>query len=77
VKGKLAPGYDADIALVQTGVADVVHAEDSASAQGYTPFEGIELNARVITTFLRGQPVYQDGKIVGPARGRYLARPYG
>jgi allantoinase len=76
-KGKLAPGFDADIALVQTDVEDVVHAADSASAQGYTPFEGIELNARVVTTFLRGQPIYQDGKIVGPARGKYLARPYG
>lgn len=76
-KGKLAPGYDADIALVKTGVADVIHATNSASTQGYTPFEGIELNARVTTTFLRGQPIYQDGKIVGPARGKYLARPYG
>ena len=76
-KGKLAPGFDADIALVNTGVSEVIHATDSNSTQGYTPFEGIELNARVVTTFLRGQPIYQDGKIVGPARGKYLARPYG
>jgi allantoinase len=75
-KGDLAPGFDADIALVKTGVADVIRAAESASTQGYSPFEGIELNARVVTTLLRGEPVYQDGRIVGPARGKYLARPY-
>ncbi len=76
-KGDLAPGFDADIAWVETGVADVIKASDSASTQGYTPFEGMELNARVVTTFLRGEPIYDAGKIVGPPRGQYLARPYG
>jgi allantoinase len=76
-KGDLAPGFDADIALVETGVSDVISAGDSASTQGYTPFEGMELSARIVTTFLRGEPVYDAGKIVGPARGQYLARPYG
>ena len=76
-KGDLAPGFDADIALVETGVTDVIRAGDSPSTQGYTPFEGIELNARVVTTILRGEPVYDAGKIVGPPRGQYLARPYG
>ena len=65
------------IALVETGVTDVIRAGDSPSTQGYTPFEGIELNARVVTTILRGEPVYDAGKIVGPPRGQYLARPYG
>jgi allantoinase len=76
-KGDLAPGFDADIALVETGITDIISSIDSPSTQGYTPFEGIELNARVVATFLRGEPIYQNGKIVGPPRGRYLARPYG
>lgn len=76
-KGDLAPGFDADIALVQTGVADVVRARDSESAQGYTPFEGFKLEARVAATLLRGEVIYQDGRIVGAPRGQYLARPYG
>jgi allantoinase len=29
----------------------------------------------VKTTFLRGEPVYDKGKVLGPARGRYLHRP--
>jgi len=76
-KGDLAPGFDADIALVETGISDVIRARDSASTQGYTPFEGMELTARVATTFLRGETIYDAGKIVGPPRGQYLARPYG
>jgi len=76
-KGDLAVGFDADIALVETGVSDVIRAPESESTQGYTPFEGIELNARVVTTLLRGEVVYDGGEVVGPPRGRYLHRPYG
>jgi allantoinase len=76
-KGEVAPGFDADIALVQTGVSDVIRAKDSHSTQGYTPFEGMELTARVVTTLLRGEVIYDEGEIVGPPRGQYLRRPYG
>jgi len=52
----------------------VVHAAESESVQGYSPFEGVELSGRVKSTFLRGALVYDSGKIVGPARGQYLRR---
>jgi allantoinase len=52
-----------------------IRAADSPSAQGYTPFEGLALRGQVMTTFLRGQVVYDQGGIVGPARGQYLRRP--
>ncbi|MFI2664225.1 dihydroorotase [Micromonospora carbonacea] len=74
-KGDLAEGYDADIALVDPDASWVVHAADSESSQEYTPFEGFELTARVTDTFLRGERVLADGKVVGEPRGRYLARP--
>jgi allantoinase len=74
-KGDIAPGYDADIVIVDPLESFVVHAADSESQQGYTPFEGVELSARVKSTFLRGELVYDNGNIVGPARGRYLRRP--
>jgi allantoinase len=74
-KGDIAPGYDADIALVDPHESFSVHAAESESKQGYSPFEGLELTGRVKTTFLRGVPVCHDGKIVGSARGHYLRRP--
>jgi len=74
-KGDLAPGYDADIVLVDPHERFVVRAAESESQQGYTPFEGQELTGRVKTTFLRGRRVYDEGRIVGEARGRFLRRP--
>jgi allantoinase len=74
-KGDLAPGFDADIALVDPHESFVVRAAESESQQGYTPFEGLELTGRVKSTFLRGSLIYDRGQIIGPARGRYLRRP--
>jgi allantoinase len=75
-KGDIAPGYDADLALLDPTRRFTVRAADSPSGQGYTPFEGQELSGRVTATFLRGLLVYDGQRIVGPARGRYLARPH-
>jgi allantoinase len=74
-KGDIAPGYDADIALVDPHESFVVRAADSESEQGYSPFEGLELAGRVKTTFLRGVAVFHHGNVIAPARGRYLRRP--
>ena len=76
-KGDIAVGMDADIALVNPDRSQVVRAADSLSAQGYTPFEGLELTAQVTATVLRGSVIYENGNIKGPPRGRYLHRPYG
>jgi allantoinase len=75
-KGRIAVGCDADIALVDNGGTWTIHAEDSPSQQGYTPFEGLEMTAKVTRTILRGQTIFADGKVVGKATGRYLSRPY-
>jgi allantoinase len=74
-KGDIAPGFDADLALLDPARAFTVQAGASPSAQGYTPFEGQELTGRVEATFLRGALVYERGREVGPPRGRYLHRP--
>ena len=74
-KGDIAVGYDADLVLLDPHESFVVRGAESESHQGYTPFEGQELTGRVKSTFLRGEPVYHNGNIVGPARGQYLRRP--
>jgi len=75
-KGDIAIGYDADIVLYDPNDSFVVRAAESESAQGYTPFEGMELGGRVKSTFLRGNLVYENGSVVGEAKGKYLKRPY-
>ncbi|MCE3271936.1 MAG: allantoinase-like protein [Ramlibacter sp.] len=75
-KGDIAEGYDADLALVDPAKTWTIHAKDSPSTQGYTPFEGIELSARVEGTWLRGEQIYaQDKGVLGQPRGQYLFRP--
>jgi allantoinase len=74
-KGDIAEGLDADLALVDPNESWTVRAKDSPSTQGYTPFEGLELGARVKATFLRGELICENGKVLGPPRGRYLHRP--
>ena len=74
-KGDIAEGLDADIALVDPNESWTVRAADSASTQGYTPFEGLELRARVKATFLRGELICENGNVLGNPRGRYLHRP--
>jgi allantoinase len=74
-KGSLAPGFDADIALVDPDRTWTVRAADSESTQGYTPFEGFELTAQVTDTFLRGVHILRSGQAVGRPVGAYLHRP--
>ena len=74
-KGDIAAGFDADIALVDPARSWTIAAKDSPSTQGYTPFEGLEMSARVDATFLRGMKIFEDGQVIGKPRGEYLHRP--
>jgi allantoinase len=74
-KGDIAEGFDADIAIVDPAKTWQISAKDSPSTQGYTPFEGLEMSARVDATFLRGNRIYEDGQVLGKPRGQYLHRP--
>ncbi len=75
-KGDIAEGFDADLALVDPACSWTIRAKDSPSTQGYTPFEGLEMSARVEETWLRGQQIYSHAQgVIGKPRGQYLHRP--
>ena len=74
-KGTIAPGYDADIALVDPDRSWTVEASQSESSQEYSPFEGLEIGARVEHAFLRGRRILEGGNVVGTPTGRYVRRP--
>ena len=74
-KGDIAEGFDADIAIVDPAKTWQIAARNSPSTQGYTPFEGLEMSARVDATFLRGMKIFEDGEVIGKPRGQYLHRP--
>lgn len=75
-KGDVAEGFDADLVLIDPNETFTVHAAESESQQGYTPFEGMELAGKVKSTFLRGNLIYHENQVVGEAKGQFLRRPY-
>jgi len=74
-KGDIALGFDADLVLLDPDKKFTVRAEESESTQGYTPFEGLDLTGQIQSTFLRGNLIYENGKVIGEPKGEYLSRP--
>lgn len=44
-----------------------IHAGNSFTRSGWTPFEGWSVTGRIMRVVLRGETVYQDGTILAPA----------
>ena len=73
-KGNLAVGKDADIVVVDTNSTWKVKEEDLFTKNQWSAYEGMELLGRPVATFLRGNMVYQEGKIIGSPQGKRLVR---
>ncbi len=73
-KGRLEPGADADLALVDltTPASHELTAEDLQYRHRHSPFVGRTLSARIVRTLVRGRTVFADGRIVGSPTGRLL-----
>ena len=74
-KGDIAPGFDADLVLLDPDEQWVIDPADSFSTQEYTPFAGISVTGQVKSTFLSGQLVFDNGTILGTPSGKYIKRP--
>lgn len=75
-RGEIPPRGLDSATLFDPNDSFVVRAAESESTPGYSPFEGIELQARVVPTFLHGEKVWDQSQVVGPARYRFLHRIY-
>jgi dihydroorotase-like cyclic amidohydrolase len=73
-KGHLAPGADADLVLVDLAADRVIRAAELHSAADFTPFEGRRVTAWPLTTILRGQVVFDRGRLVTAGTGQFLRR---
>jgi allantoinase len=71
-KGRIAVGYDGDLALLQRGVHDTIRAEDLRYRHRHSPYVGHELTWRVVRTLLRGNTIYRDGQLAGEPIGRLV-----
>ncbi len=71
-KGKIEPGKDADLVILDTQNEWTVKKEDILSKCGWSAYEGMNLIGRPTTTFLRGKMVYNNGEIVDKPQGLWL-----
>ena len=74
-KGKIAAGYDADLALVDVEGHYELTREMLLDRHKLSPYVGRSFQGVVHRTLVRGQKVFQDGQIVGDFRGRLIRGP--
>jgi dihydropyrimidinase len=75
-KGSIAPGLDADLALVDLEAEWTLQRGDVVSSAGYSIYEGQRFKGRVRHALVRGRPVLRDDALVDAAvgHGRYVRR---
>jgi len=64
-KGAIAPGYDADIVIVDPRARTRVAAQRMRSRQRHGVMEGMEFDFAIKDVFLRGESVAQGGRVHG------------
>ncbi len=74
-KGKLVPGYDADIVLFDPNHTITFSADTLHSAIDFCTYESMSVTGFPITTLSRGQRLVENGQFVGPAGwGQFVER---
>jgi dihydroorotase-like cyclic amidohydrolase len=74
-KGRIVPGADADISLLDIDREWTITNDSVLSRIGWTPYHGRNVRGAVVRTMVRGEDVWIDGEIVGvPGYGKQ-ARP--
>jgi dihydroorotase len=71
-KGKITPGFDADLVLVDLEKYRPVVREEMASKCGWSPFEGWNLTGWPVVTIVGGKVVFENGKLDTNVRGEAL-----
>ncbi|WP_153722458.1 dihydroorotase [Sporosarcina cascadiensis] len=72
-KGRISEGYDADFTIIDPNQKTLIDQESFRSYSKLTPFNGQELNGKIVSTILRGEEVY-DGHDVKkePGYGKFV-----
>lgn len=73
-KGRIEVGADADLALVDLKAQFTVRAEELLYRHRQSPYVGRPLTGRVVRTILRGNTVFDGGRVVSRPTGQ-LVRP--
>jgi len=74
-KGGLAVGADADIAILDPSAHWAIDGAQMESTAGWTPYDGLTVQGKVIRTIVRGQTVYDGMSVTGQPGGGTFIRP--
>ena len=69
-KGRLAPGYDADLVLVDLNKSAVIQNETQETKCRWSPWHGTSLTGWPVRTWVMGREVFRDGRIDDSIRGQ-------
>jgi len=68
-KGRIAQGYDADFVVFNPDQAHTIRPEALHTRHALSPYIGEQLIGTVKATYLRGNPVFEDGRFAAPPMG--------
>lgn len=71
-KGSLLPGTDADLVIFHPEKEVTLQGKDLHSRAGYTPYEGIRVKGYPLSTYRRGEIIYEQGTFPTPGGGRFI-----
>ena len=60
-RGKIAPGFYADLTVIDPDITYTITAQQFASKAKYAPFEGMTIRGKIVKTFVNGKEVEQKG----------------
>lgn len=69
-KGRIAPGFDADLTIVDLAQRRIIEDAWMACKVKWTPFVGMAVTGWPKATVVRGAVVMQDGEVLGAPAGR-------
>ncbi|MFN2175012.1 MAG: allantoinase AllB [Anaerolineales bacterium] len=76
-KGSIQAGSDADFTVIDLDAEWTLRSEDLFYKNKHSAYIGSRFKGKITLTYLRGEPVYQEGKIVAqPGYGRALRRMF-
>ncbi len=68
-KGRIHPGYDADLVLVDMQMSKTIRNEQQFSRAGWSPWHGVSLQGWPVRTIVQGKTVFQQGQVDEDVRG--------